>query len=339
VNEPTAAALAYGLDKKKDETTPCTTSAALAPSISPFLKWAKGVIEVKSTNGDTHLGRDNLDQRIVEWLIAEVQAGAGSRPRIEGQRDGAAAPEGRRGKSQDRALDNHRDRDQSSVRDRGRSRAQAPGAEADARQARNSLWKTCWIARSSPARRLSRMPASAWTKIDEVVLVGGQTRMPKIQEMVKKMFGREPHRGVNPARSGRDWRGCAGGRAGRRSQGDLLLLGRDALDPVDRDAGGVANWVIRNATQPFRTKKTESFFDGCGFADGSRSPRVAGRACRWRPRQPYAGASSNWGHSSGARGVPQIGFTSTSTPRILTVTAKDKRHRKTRASHYFELRP
>ena len=124
VNEPTAAALAYGLDKKKDETIAVYDFGGGTFDIS-ILEVGEGVIEVKSTNGDTHLGGDNLDQRIVDWLIAEFKTGAWPRPHLEGQRDGPAAPEGRRGKGQDRALDHRRNRDQSALYHRRRLRPQA----------------------------------------------------------------------------------------------------------------------------------------------------------------------------------------------------------------------
>ena len=142
VNEPTAAALAYGLDKKKDETIAVYDFGGGTFDIS-ILEVGEGVIEVKSTNGDTHLGGDNLDQRIVDWLIARVQAGDGAGPGFEGQRDGAAAFEGRGGEGQDRVVDDDRDGDQSAVCDRGRERAEAPGAQADARQAGAAWWRIC----------------------------------------------------------------------------------------------------------------------------------------------------------------------------------------------------
>ncbi len=134
VNEPTAAALAYGLDKKKDETIAVYDFGGGTFDIS-ILEVGEGVIEVKSTNGDTHLGGDNLDQRIVDWLIAEFKQEHGPRPHLQGQRDGPAAPEGRRGEGQDRALDHRRNRDQSALHHRRRHRPQAPGPQAHARQA------------------------------------------------------------------------------------------------------------------------------------------------------------------------------------------------------------
>ena len=134
INEPTAAALAYGLDKKKDETIAVYDFGGGTFDIS-ILEVGEGVIEVKSTNGDTHLGGDNIDQRIVEWLIDEFKKDEGLDLRGQGQRDGAAASARRGGARQDRALHHHGDRDQSAVHHGGCERSEAPGEEADARQA------------------------------------------------------------------------------------------------------------------------------------------------------------------------------------------------------------
>ena len=122
INEPTAAALAYGLDKKKDETIAVYDFGGGTFDIS-VLEVGEGVVEVKSTNGDTHLGGDDLDDRIIDWLVAEFKKTDGHRP-AQGP-DGASAPEGRRGEGQDRAFDGDGNRDQPAVRhgrpDRSRS--------------------------------------------------------------------------------------------------------------------------------------------------------------------------------------------------------------------------
>ena len=123
VNEPTAAALAYGLDKKKDETIAVYDFGGGTFDIS-VLEVGEGVVEVKATNGDTHLGGDNLDQRVIDWIVAEFKKDQGI-DLVEGQ-DGAAAAEGGRGEGQVRAVDDDRDRDQPAVRHRGRLGPQAP---------------------------------------------------------------------------------------------------------------------------------------------------------------------------------------------------------------------
>ena len=133
VNEPTAAALAYGLDKKKDETIAVYDFGGGTFDIS-VLEVGEGVIEVKSTNGDTHLGGDNLDQRIVDWLIAEFKQDEGLDLSSKGNEMALAALEGRGRKGQDRALDHGRNRDQSALHHRGRHRTQAPGPQTNPRQ-------------------------------------------------------------------------------------------------------------------------------------------------------------------------------------------------------------
>ncbi len=133
VNEPTAAALAYGLDKKKEELIAVYDFGGGTFDIS-ILEVGDGVVEVKATNGDTHLGGDNLDQRIIEWIIGEFKKDEGHRP-VEGP-DGAAAPEGGGGEGQDGAVDGRRVRDQPAVHQRRSDRAEAPGQEAHAREVR-----------------------------------------------------------------------------------------------------------------------------------------------------------------------------------------------------------
>ena len=132
INEPTAAALAYGLDKKKDETIAVYDLGGGTFDIS-ILEVGEGVVEVKSTNGDTHLGGDDIDQRIVDWLIDGIQerCRASTSARTT---HGAAAAEGSCGKGQDRAFATAGDGNQSAVRHRGRFRPEAHAAEADARR-------------------------------------------------------------------------------------------------------------------------------------------------------------------------------------------------------------
>ena len=135
INEPTAAALAYGLDKKKDETIAVYDFGGGTFDIS-VLEVGEGVVEVKATNGDTHLGGDDLDDRIIEWLVAEFKKSEGI-DLVEGS-DGAPASEGRRGEGQDRAVDRDGDRNQPAVHHRRPDRPEASAGEADARQARTA---------------------------------------------------------------------------------------------------------------------------------------------------------------------------------------------------------
>ena len=122
INEPTAAALAYGLDKKKEEKIAVFDLGGGTYDIS-VLELAEGVFEVKSTNGDTHLGGDDFDQRLIDWLVDRVQEGPGHRP-LQGP-DGAPAPEGGRGEGQDGAVEHHADRHQPAVHHGGPERARS----------------------------------------------------------------------------------------------------------------------------------------------------------------------------------------------------------------------
>ena len=139
INEPTAAALAYGLDKKKNETIAVYDFGGGTFDIS-ILEVGEGVVEVKSTNGDTHLGGDNIDQRIMDWIVAGVQERDRHRS-VEGP-DGAAAAEGSGREGQDGAVHAARNRDQSAVHHGGRHRPEAPDHEADARRVSSRWWKT-----------------------------------------------------------------------------------------------------------------------------------------------------------------------------------------------------
>src|ERR1700746_124549 len=196
VNEPTAAALAYGLDKKKEETIAVYDFGGGTFDIS-ILEVGEGVIEVKSTNGDTHLGGDNLDQRIVDWLIAEFK-----------QEEGLDLSS----KGNEMALQRLKDAAEKAKIELSttvETEINLPFITADASGPKHlgpklSRAKLEQLVQDLLARVLEpckKAMADAGVKasdIDEVVLVGGQTRMPKIQEIVKQLFGKEPHRGVNP---------------------------------------------------------------------------------------------------------------------------------------------
>ncbi len=196
VNEPTAAALAYGLDKKKDETIAVYDFGGGTFDIS-ILEVGEGVIEVKSTNGDTHLGGDNLDQRIVEWLIAEFK-----------QEEGLDLSS----KGNEMALQRLKDAAEKAKIELSttvETEINLPFVTADATGPKHLVRKLTrakleqlvadLLDRSLEPCKKAMADAGVTPKdIDEVVLVGGQTRMPKIQELVKGLFGKEPHRGVNP---------------------------------------------------------------------------------------------------------------------------------------------
>src|SRR5665811_1335298 len=196
VNEPTAAALAYGLDKKKDETIAVYDFGGGTFDIS-ILEVGEGVIEVKSTNGDTHLGGDNLDQRIVDWLITEFK-------QEEGLDLGS--------KGNEMALQRLKDAAEKAKIELSttiETEINLPFVTADAtgpkhlvrRLSRAKLESMVedLIQRSvGPCKKAMVDAGVGPSKIDEVVLVGGQTRMPRIQSLVKELFGKEGHKGVNP---------------------------------------------------------------------------------------------------------------------------------------------
>ena len=195
VNEPTAAALAYGLDKKKDETIAVYDFGGGTFDIS-ILEVGEGVVEVKATNGDTHLGGDNIDQRVIDWIVAEFKKDQGI-DLAQGQ-DGPAAPEGGRGEGQEGALHHDGDGDQPALRHRRRLGPEAPDAEAHAGPARAAGRGPARRSRWGRCKQCLKDAGVEAKDIDEVVLVGGMTRMPRIQQLVKEFFGKEPHKGVNP---------------------------------------------------------------------------------------------------------------------------------------------
>ncbi|HEX9255999.1 MAG TPA: molecular chaperone DnaK, partial [Candidatus Angelobacter sp.] len=196
VNEPTAAALAYGLDKKKEETIAVYDFGGGTFDIS-ILEVGEGVIEVKSTNGDTHLGGDNIDQRVVDWLVEEFKKDEGLDLRAKGN---------------EMALQRLRDAAEKAKIELSttmESEINLPFITADATGPKHLVKKLTRtkleqmvddiIQRSiGPCKQALKDAGIDASKIDEVVLVGGQTRMPRIQSLVKELFGKEPHKGVNP---------------------------------------------------------------------------------------------------------------------------------------------
>ena len=193
INEPTAAALAYGLDKKKDDTIAVYDFGGGTFDIS-ILEVGEGVVEVKSTNGDTHLGGDNIDQLLIDWLVEEFQKAGGSTC-ARGRRHAAA--EGGGGKGQVRAFELLE------------TDINLPYITADAsgpKHITQTLTRARFEAMIEPILQKLKVPCENALKdaklshreIEEVVLVGGSTRTPKVQELVKSLFSREPNKSVNP---------------------------------------------------------------------------------------------------------------------------------------------
>ena len=319
VNEPTAAALAYGLDKKKDETIAVYDFGGGTFDIS-ILEVGEGVIEVKSTNGDTHLGGDNLDQRVVDWLITEFK-----------QENGLDLTS----KGNEMALQRLKDAAEKAKIELSttvETEINLPFITADASGPKHLVRKLTrakleqlvedLLNRSlEPCKKAITDAGIKISDIDEVVLVGGQTRMPKIQELVKTMFGKEPHRGVNPDEVVAIGAAVqAGVLAGDVK--DLLLLDVTPLTLSIETLGGVATTMIpRNTTIP--TKKTETFSTA---ADSQTEVEVH----VLQGERPMAGQNRTLGKFKlggippAPRGVPQIEVTfDIDANGILNVTAKD----------------
>src|SRR6266705_3586939 len=253
VNEPTAAALAYGLDKKKDETIAVYDFGGGTFDIS-ILEVGEGVVEVKSTNGDTHLGGDNIDQRVIDWILAEFKKDQGidlSKDPMAMQRLKEAAEKAKI------ELSNVIETD-----------VNLPFITADASGPKHLQLKLTRskleqlvediVNRSiAPCRQALKDAGVEPKDIDEVVLVGGQTRMPKVQQIVRDLFGKEPHQGVNPDEVVAVGAAIQGGVLAGDVK-DLLLLDVTPRTLSIETLGGVATQMIpRNTT--IQTRKTETF--------------------------------------------------------------------------------
>src|SRR5215207_8476475 len=317
VNEPTAAALAYGLDKKKEETIAVYDFGGGTFDIS-ILEVGEGVVEVKATNGDTHLGGDNLDQRVIEWIISEFRKSDGidlSKDRMALQRLKEAAEKAKMELSTVMETD-----------------INLPFITADAsgpkhlqmkltRAKFESLVEDMLQKTVGPTKQALADAGMDPSKIDEVVLVGGSTRIPKVQQIVKELFGREPHKGVNPDEVVAVGAAIqAGVLAGDVK--DLLLLDVTPLSLGIETMGGVMTTLIpRNTTIP--TRKSEIFSTASDNQTSVEVHVLQGERSLARDNRTL-GKFHLIGLPPAPRGVPQIEVTfDIDANGIVNVQAKD----------------
>jgi molecular chaperone DnaK len=318
VNEPTAAALAYGLDKKKDETIAVYDFGGGTFDIS-VLEVGEGVVEVKATNGDTHLGGDNLDQRVMDWIVSEFKKDQG----IDLGKDKMAL----------QRLKEAAEKAKCELSTTMETEINLPFVTADASGPKHLALKLTrarfeqivgdLLEKSmGPVRQCLKDAGVDPSKIDEVVLVGGSTRIPKVQELVKAYFGKEPHKGVNPdevvAIGAAIQAGVLSG-----DVKDLLLLDVTPLSLGIETLGGVSTVLIeRNTTIP--TRKTEVFSTA---ADGQVSVEIH----VLQGERPMASDNRTLGKFQltgippAPRGVPQVEVTfDLDANGIVNVSAKDR---------------
>jgi molecular chaperone DnaK len=318
VNEPTAAALAYGLDKKKDEIIAVYDFGGGTFDIS-ILEVGENVVEVVSTNGDTHLGGDDIDQRIMDWLIAEFRKDQGidvSKDKMVLQRLREASEKAKIELSQ--VMETEINLPFLTADASGPKHLQIKLSRAKLEQMIDDL-----IARTiEPTKKALSDAGKKPSEIAEVVLVGGSTRIPKVQQVVKEFFGKEPHKGVNPdevvALGAAVQAGVLSGEVK-----DMLLLDVTPLSLGIETLGGVMTALIpRNTTIP--TKKSEVFSTA---ADNQTSVEVK----VYQGERPMAGDNRLLGKFGlegilpSPRGIPQIEVTfDIDANGIVNVSAKDK---------------
>jgi molecular chaperone DnaK len=317
VNEPTAAALAYGLDKKKDEKIAVYDLGGGTFDVS-ILELGEGVFEVKSTNGDTHLGGDDFDEQIISWLVDEFKKDQG----IDLRKDRMAL----------QRLKESAEKAKCELSTVLETEINLPFITADASGPKHLSIKLTrakleqlvedLIQRSiGPCRQALKDAGLDPSNVDEVVLVGGQTRMPKVQALVRELFGKEPHKGVNPdevvAIGAAIQAGVLVG-----DVKDVVLLDVTPLSLGIETLGGVMTRLIeRNTTIP--TRKSELFTTAADSQTSVEIHVLQGERQLARDSRTL-GRFHLVGIPSAPRGLPQIEVSfDIDANGILNVAAKD----------------
>jgi molecular chaperone DnaK len=317
INEPTASALAYGLDKKKDETIAVYDFGGGTFDIS-ILEVGDNVIEVKATNGDTHLGGDNIDQRIIDWLIAEFRKDQG----IDLSKDKMAL----------QRLKEAAEKAKIELSSTLETEINLPFVTADASGPKHLNMKLSRskleqmmddIIERSKGPCIQALKDAGFTanNIDEAILVGGSTRIPKVQELVKTLFGKEPHKGVNPDEVvGLGAAVQAGVLSGEVK--NVLLLDVTPLSLGIETLGGVTTRLIeRNTTIP--TRKSEIFTTAADNQTSVEIHVLQGERDMARDNRTL-GKFQLVGMPAAPRGVPQVEVTfDIDANGIVNVSAKD----------------